>query len=136
MTAIPVEYIESGTFVGSEEDCYNAEIKAGDTLYVTRHNPDIEIARLKAELKTKKDQLALAHKALEPLAALADAQDALSVAMGCDIPAIHEGDDGAVADPDDRIIPFLRKRSQPYYITMRDAVAARTALVATKGPNE
>jgi len=34
MNFIPVEYIENGTFVGGEEDCFNDDIKTGDTCYV------------------------------------------------------------------------------------------------------
>lgn len=66
--------------------------------------------------------------ALEPLAALADAYDNELRSRGIRIPSVHNGDDSGVAMPPDWIIPYLRKRPQPYYLTMRDAVAARKAI--------
>lgn len=89
------------------------------------------LAVVRTELAASSELREVAE-ALEPLAALADAEDAVLRAKGCYIPAIHDGDDSRIASPDERLLPFLRKRPQPYYITARDGISARKALATLR----
>lgn len=52
-TKVEVEYLESGTFVGGEEDCFNAEISSGETCYVIKK---AEYDRVHKELKELRDK--------------------------------------------------------------------------------
>ena len=45
---VSVEYIESGTFVGGEEDCFNAEIEQNKEYVVISKS---DFVRMKKELK-------------------------------------------------------------------------------------
>src|ERR1035441_4968629 len=90
---------------------------------------DHQLMQDQAELIVElRKQLRTAREALKPLAALADAYDAELRSRGIVIPDIHEGDDSCAAFPLEEIVKFLRKRSQPHCITMREACAARAAL--------